>query len=272
MAQCYFCGRKFDSRQGVRAHLKTCVAYQNRDFESRPGPDVRKAEPTGRSAYQASVPKAKSFHYPSQVPRQITAEKERTKISDFPLDEIPPEEQMETHEENQNVLLRSALERAKGAERRERVKRARIETGKRYAEGILKGIRFLNHWELYTANNEVEKALKCELTGEEPPADAERIAEGALAPWLEKEKRQEREQKQKEVEERRWQRKRELINYGKTYAREAAAEEGLSPLDKIIFNANVQRELEKELDGSESEEDVEALVDEILDEALEEVD
>src|SRR4030067_462489 len=178
MAQCYFCGRKFDSRQGVRAHLKTCVAYQNRGFESRPGPDVRKAEPTGRAAPQASVPKAKSFHYPSQVPRQITAEKERTKSSDFPLDESPPEEALETHEENQNVLLRSALERAKGAERRERVKRARIETGKRYAEGILKGIRFLNHWELYTANNEVEKALKCELTGEESPGDAERIAEG----------------------------------------------------------------------------------------------
>src|SRR4030067_1112192 len=143
MAQCYFCDRKFDNRQGVRAHLKTGVAYQNRDFESRPGPDVHKAEPTGMSAYQASVPKAKSFHYPSQVPRQITAEKERTKISDFPLDEIPLEEQMETHEESQDVILRSALEWGKGAERRERVKRARIETGKRNPASTLNGMRFL---------------------------------------------------------------------------------------------------------------------------------
>jgi hypothetical protein len=186
------------------------------------------------------------------------------------LDEIPPEEQMEIYEENQDVLFRSALERAKGEERRERVKRARIETGKRYAEGILKGIRFLNLWELYTANHEVENALKRELTGEESPADAERIAEGALAPWLEKEKCQEREQKQMEAEERRLTRKSELIAFGNTYAGEAAAEEGLSPLDKLDFRANVLRELEKELDGSEDEEDVEALVDEILDEMLEE--
>ena len=191
-------------------------------------------------------------------------------ISDFPLDEIPPEEQEETHEESQDVLLRSELENAKETERRERIKRARIETGKRYAEGILKGIRFLNPWELYTANNEVEKALQRELTGEESPADAERISEGALEPWLEKKEQKEREQKQKKAEERRCQRKRELINYGKTYAREAADEEGLSPLDKITFSAEVLREMEKKLEGSEDEEDVETLIDEILDEALEE--
>ena len=87
---------------------------------------------------------------------------------------------------------------------------------------------------------------------------------------MEKEERCKREKKQKEAEERRCERKRELIEYGETYARDAAAEEGLSPMDKITFRGNVRRELEKELDGSETEEEVEDLVEEILNESLEE--
>ena len=116
----------------------------------------------------------------------------------------------------------------------------------------------------------MEEALIRELTGEESPADAERITEEVLTPWLRKEARHKKEQQQKETEERRCERKRELIEYGENYAREAAAEEGLSPMDKITFYGNVRREFEKELDGSETEEDVEDLVEEMLDEILEE--
>ena len=54
MAQCYFCGRKFENRQGVRAHLKSCEAYRNRDPQSQPDYVGRKAEPTGRPAYKAN--------------------------------------------------------------------------------------------------------------------------------------------------------------------------------------------------------------------------
>jgi hypothetical protein len=197
-------------------------------------------------------------------------EKPETIASAFPPDEIPPAEQAEVGEGSRNLLLRSALEDAKEAQRLERIKHARIETGKRFAEEMLKGTLFLNPWDRYTATREVEVALNRELTGEDSPADAERIVDGVLARWLEQEERYKREKRQQEAEERRCERKRELIEYGETYAREAAAEEGLSPMGKITFYGNVRRELEKELDGSETEEDVEDLVEEILNELLEE--
>ena len=31
MAKCYFCGYQFKNKQSVRAHLKYCFAYQNRE-------------------------------------------------------------------------------------------------------------------------------------------------------------------------------------------------------------------------------------------------
>jgi hypothetical protein len=63
------------------------------------------------------------------------------------------------------------------------------ETGKRFAEEMLKGTLFLNPWDRYTATREVEVALNRELTGEDSPADAERIVDGVLARWLEQEER-----------------------------------------------------------------------------------
>jgi hypothetical protein len=134
-------------------------------------------------------------------------EKPETIPSAFPPDEVPPVEQEEVEERSQNLLLRSALEDAKDAERRERIKHARIETGKRYAEEKLKGTLFLNPWDRYTATREVEVALNRELTGEDSPADAERIVDGVLARWLEQEERYKQEKRQQEVEERRSERK-----------------------------------------------------------------
>lgn len=274
MAHCYFCGRKFENRQGVRAHLKSCEAYRNRDSQSKPDSVEVMAEPTGRPAYKAiepkAMPKAESYAPASQVCRQFVEEKPQTIHSAFPLDENDPTEEAEIDEGSKHPLLRAALDDAKEAQRLERIKHARIETGKRFAEEKLKGTLFLNPWDRYTATREVEVALNRELTGEDSPADAERIVDGVLARWLEQEERYKREKRQQETEERRCERKRELIEYGETYAREAAAEEGLSPMDKITFYGTVRRELEKGLDGSETEEDVEDLVEEILDESLEE--
>lgn len=49
MARCKFCGAKFQSKQGVRAHLKHCEAYQG-----------RKSEPEGTPpAYIGTEPKAR---------------------------------------------------------------------------------------------------------------------------------------------------------------------------------------------------------------------
>jgi len=274
MAQCYFCGREFENQQGVRAHLKACDAYRNRDLQSKPEYVGHKASPTGRPAYKANspkaIPKAESFDPVLHFRRQFVEEKPQTLPSTLPLEEIPPAEQAEVEEGSQNLLLRSALEDAKEAHRLERIKHARIETGKRYAEENLRGTLFLNIWDRYTATREVEEALNRELTGEDSPATAEQIADGVLTPWLRKEALHKKEQQQKDTEERRCERKRELIEYGENHAREAAAEEGLSPMDKMTFRMKARRELEEELDGSETEEDVEDLVEDILDEILEE--
>jgi len=274
MAQCYFCGREFENHQGVRAHLKACDAYRNRDLQSKPEYIGHKAEPTGRPAYKANspkaIPKAESFAPASHARRQFVEEEPQTLPSAFPRDEISPAKQKEVEEGSRNLFLRSALEDAKEAQRLERIKHARIETGKRYAEGKLKGTLHLDPWDRYSATTEVDVALKRELTGEESPADVERIAAGVLTPWLEKEERCKREKKQKEAEEHRCERKRELIEHGEAYSRDAAGEEGLSLLDKITFRGKVRRELEEELEGNETEEDVEILVDELLDEILEE--
>ena len=138
MAQCYFCGRKFENRQGVRAHLKSCEAYRNRDPQSNLIPlGIRQNLQAGlpiRQIEPKAMPKAESYDPASHVRRQFVEEKPETIPSAFPLDEIPPPEEAEIEEGSKHLLLRSALEDAKEAERRERIKHARIETGKRYAE------------------------------------------------------------------------------------------------------------------------------------------
>ena len=274
MAQCYFCDRKFENRQGVRAHLKSCEAYQNRDPQSQPDSVEVKAEPTGRPAYKAiepkEMPKAESYDPASHVRRQIVVRKPQTIHSAFQLDEIAPTEEAEIDEGSKHPLLRAALEDAKEVERRQRIKHARIETGKRFADEMLRETQFLNIWDRYTAAQEVEEALNRELTGEDSPVAAEQIADGVLTPWLRKEALHEKEQQQKESDERRQKRKRIVIQYGEDLSREAAYEENMSIFDKITFLGKVRRKLEKEFDGNEVEEDVEEMVEEVLDRFLEE--
>lgn len=268
MARCYFCGREFESRQGVRAHLKACDAYRNRDPQPKYRLSAPKAKNTGRPACKANLPKAEFFDPLSQVRREDDVEDARANLSSFTMDETPEEDSVDIGDRHQTLLHRSLLGDLADAQRRERIKHARAETGKRHAEGRLKGTFSLDYCEKLLALREVEEALRRELTGEEAPADAERIAEGALAPWFEKGERRKMERDQEEAEERRRKRKGALIEFGNAYALDAADEEGLSSMAKIAFCADALKEMETELDGSETEEDVEALIEDLLDDGL----
>src|SRR5260370_21878804 len=81
----------------------------------------------------------------------------------------------------------------------------------------------------------------------------------------EKRAQQEYERQQEEAE--RAADKRELVRYGKDFARHELQDvEDLDPMDRLGILQRVERELEVELTGDESEDDVEDLVDNMLEE------
>ena len=212
----------------------------------------------------------------------------RQKLSSLQIDEIPRRELVEIatglrdrtyrpvmaaqdeirrkEEEARNEAHRHEEERREKEHKREQNRQAKIDSGRLYAEQVLKDATGMDSWDQRSAMQEVEKALGCEITGDEAQDDIEEVVERVLDPLLEEhELRAEMEWKKR--------RKDELIKYGEAYAREEVAnEKDLSPWDRQVLHSKIRRELEAEVDGDESEADVADLVEEILNEELGEGD
>jgi len=224
---------------------------------------------------------------PEDVRAQARQEIERA-LAAMPLEELPEGEVRESAEGVWRRVTRPVVQAAEEAKRREQeakrreqeawrrqeeerqaarekerqreaARRTRIERGKAYAEGELRGenLEWSDRWDIM---REVESALDRQVVGDESQRDLEEIVDGVLDPKLE-----DLEEKQRAA------RKRTLLAHGERYAREALSEvEAMDPWARIGFPAKVRRELEAELDGSEDEKEVEDLVEEILDEEFEE--
>jgi hypothetical protein len=215
-----------------------------------------------------------STRIPEEVQAQVYLEIERTlsviSIDEFPWSEVrgiaegvwmkltrPVVKAVEDHE-------RQEKERQEEERQQQQDRKALIDAAKRYAEVRLKDVRGLDYIARVSAVAQVEEALSREVTGDECENDLEEIVHMILDPI-------EEEAEDRADKEERGRRKVELVRHGGVYARkEIESVEDLPLRDRLWFQGKVNRVLEEELDGSESQDEVEDIVDDILDEELEE--
>lgn len=273
LAKCYFCKRIFKNKQAVKAHLKGCIAYR----ESMPRQGADKAMPKARSTVmpdfrEQTGPRRMRLHSRQGLIQQGKNHMTRTNTM---LAKLPSEVQAQEYDELHSHLDEDQIlhdedrweeVRREREQQRQQVKQARIENGKRHAELRLKDVRGMGCIDRFLSVLDVEKALSCEITGDESQTELETIVDRILAPQVEEAER-------RADEDHRKKRKVELVKYGEVYARrEIASIADIPPLERILVPRKVREELEDELDGSESEDEVEDLVNDTLDEALEDLD
>lgn len=247
MATCRFCGRSFGSSQSVRAHLKSCASYVRSKGAVPRVPrlprerDEDLGDPGEREMDLVENPVTREL---DRMNRLIGAELERD--------------------------LRESLERARGAGRRQIIQRVKDE---------VLGWRAWGDAEIPAevkarALQEIERELSALPVEELPRHELVQIAEGArdrvYRPAVqEREAARKREERAEEEARNRTERKRALIQRGVTYARrELAGAEGLHYADRLRIRSAVERRLQQEISGQESETQVRELVDLVLDEEL----
>jgi len=249
MATCRFCGRSFGSSQSVRAHLKSCASY------------VRS---------KGAVPR---------VPRDPRLPRELDEgLGDLGEREMDLVEDPVTRElDRMNRLIgaelerdfRQSLERERGAGRRRIIQRVKDEVlgwrAWRYAEmpAEVKA----------RALQEIERELSALPVEELPRHELVQIAEGVrdrvYRPAVQEREGARKRERAEEEARNRPERQRTLIQRGVAYARrELAGAEGLYYADRLRIRSAVERRLQQEISGQESEVQVRELVDLVLDEEL----
>ncbi len=292
MAICQFCRRKFKNAQAVRAHLRSCQAYQR----SEP-----KAKPKGRTAYIGrTVPQAPNEDrddYALDTEGLVRTEEEPwapDQSSPRPPKMDKPERKWEKRARQQVEAWRQERQQA---ERQRAAREAEERRRKEEAERLRKrrlGIqrvkdRVIGNWWSFRhtipsetrarAYQEIEGALSALPVEDLPESELVAIAEGVRdrlyrpvmtaqdeAKRVEEQRRREEQQRVLEGAQR-TARKEELLGHGNDYACSALEDvEDLDPRDRETILRRVERALERELAGDESEDDVEDLVEGILEE------
>lgn len=287
-ATCHFCHKNFRNRQAVRAHLRHCAAYRRRQSKPR-SPRRRlpgRSLPTGRSLpIQADEPQAEL--------ESVDDIQSAPHVQDAQV--RPPQ----TSASELRVWLEVNEKRRKeeAAEARKQRRRAIIQRVKDRVIGQWWSLRYAIPAETKAqALVDLDRALTALAVDELPERELVQIAEGIRdriygpviraqddAQRLEQQRRQEvqlqprpaAEQRAREAhqgqqaEEARTLGKQRLLRDALGLARQALDDvEDLDPRDRQEILAEVQRELEAALTGSESKRDMEARVDEILDAEL----
>lgn len=244
MATCRFCGRSFGSSQSVRAHLKSCASY------------VRA---------KGVVPRVPRL--PGELDEGLgdLGEREMGLVEDPVTRERDRMGRLIDAELERD--LRESLERARGAGRRRIMQRVKDEVLGWRAWGYAAMPAEVKA----RALQEIERELSALPVEELPRHELVQIAEGARD-RVYRAAVQEGEAARKRAEEEaqnRTKRKRALIQRGVAYARrELADAEGLYYADRLRIRSAVERRLQQEISGQESEAQVWELVDLVLDEQL----
>jgi len=287
MATCQFCGRQFRNTQAVRAHLKACVAYHDRDSAL--------SRASGSNAL-GTVPEATS------PGTEFTGEDSDRQAQREAAGERAQERADRQAERETELFLRRVAEERRTRRRRELIQSVKDQTIgawswqhptipadvkadalqqiERKLSGlpldelplhelvqVAEGVRD----RLFRPVLEAEEAARQRARAEEEArqraqADQEAHRRGKLekeaAGWRDEEAARERETV-----------KQRLVEHGMSIAdRELHAEPDLASGERQDIRAWVRQELEDELCGQESNEEVEDLVDDLLAEEFDQGD
>ncbi len=305
MATCNFCGREFRNAQAVRAHLRHCDDYRAHEPEAGPPQRALPSGslPRGRNLPKAGQPQAgftpmRQMRPSRRLPRRLSRAEEPD------LDAMEAAESWEkTPELGPSRAELEAEERKRREEAAQALVQQRRQIIQRVKDRVIGHFWAIGYTippeTKARALRDIEHELSALALEELPESELVVIADGIRdkyyrpvmqaqdeAKRLEAQQRQEameralrqqeeenreaekRAQKEKERRQEEAERaadRRELVRYGKGFARDELQDvEDLDPLDRLRILQRVDRELDAELTGDESEEDVEDLVDEIL--------
>ncbi len=298
MARCRFCGKRFESAQGVRGHLRTCEVYRSGQPKAQPN---RLAQPI------RSEPKAGGVA--EGVQDELRAEEARLSLRKIRGEHLRLDEQEAERSRRQREQREAARQQAETealgrrraeieAEDRQRREAAEAELRRRRREIIqrVKDSVVENYTDAFVAvpldvqaeaREKIEAALSKLPVEELPRSELDTIAEGiwskltrpvvVAARRAEEEEADRRKKEWAVVAEKvrdaveqsaRRDKIQELISHGMAYVRRELREEDLDWRERQKIEERIQRHLEKKLTGEESNKEVEDLVDEILDEEL----
>jgi len=300
LVRCEYCGKNFKSEPARRGHLRACPAYQAADPAELPAePGLSSAYMAQLPAEPAELPgsrPAADFDPARHVRSELAAETARLRLRQVQaahkaLDERQREERDRAYAE---ALDRLQAERKTAEEARDRRRRGEAEAGRaqRRREIIqrVKARVIEGWWSLrYTippevkgqALQQIEQALSALAVDELPWGELLQIAEGIrdrhYRPVMQAEdaakaETQARARQTREEQARREQavralteKKHTLLQHGVEFVTADLEEHAeLEPSERREIVDQVGRELEQELTGQESEDEIEELVDQKL--------
>jgi hypothetical protein len=288
-AKCRFCGRGFESAQGVRAHLKSCAAYQERPEKAAKAESVRQLSVGSGSLGSGSLGRADDEPDDSDLPlrqlqQRLAAEKVRLQLREVEdahaeLDRTAEAkanerqrlreqeaEQARAKERAKEEARRNQEESARQAERREAEKRQRQEKRRSVIQEVKRQV--VDCWFGGFAISSdfkprvclaIERELQPLAIEEIPLPELIRLAE-AIRDRMHREEKAKTEQANRLAQQR-----QRLIQHGMAYAqRELRDVDGLSLSDSWRIESAVKNDLEA-ITGNETPADVEDRVEQVFD-------
>jgi hypothetical protein len=184
-------------------------------------------------------------------------------LSRLPVDQLPRTELVTIAEGIRDRIYQPVIQAQQQAreeeERRGQQARQRttlIAAGVTYANQSLRQHHALESWTRLDLEQKVKRAVEQAIVGSESEADVRALVDNLVAQHVGPLERKRRETARPR-----------LIAHGVAYVRlQLAAEDDLDARERLSIERDVKRDLEDEVTGEESTDDVEIFVDEILDE------
>jgi hypothetical protein len=299
-ALCQFCGRDFDSSQGVRAHLRFCPDYKHmrgqlprqdvprHDTEPKaaglgtgvPGNRSRGAPPARRAPRRTRQIEPEEARDDDELevphPGLVDEERERDRRAQQHAEAARHREQaretarLQAQQEAETRARQEAAERARKEARRRTIQRVKDWVIGGYWSGDYRIPPDAQAHALAEIEKELSKASLEDLPESELTTLTEGIRDRIYRPVIQA---QDREREDEERKQKQDQRRTGLIVSGVAYARqELSREEDLDGGARWRIEQKAKEVLEQEITGTESETDLRPLVNEILDQELEEAE
>jgi hypothetical protein len=187
----------------------------------------------------------------------------------LPVDQLPRIELVTIAEGIRDRIYRPVVQaqlRAREEEERRRQQARQratlIAAGVTYANQALRQQHDVDSWTRLDLEQKVKRAVEQAIVGSESETDLRTLVDNLVAQHLEPLERKRRETARPR-----------LIAHGVAYVRlQLAAEDDLDARERLSIERDVKRDLEDEVTGEESTDDVEAFVDEVLDDLRSQTD
>ncbi len=271
MVTCMYCSKPFKNAQALRAHLGHCtprrVQQGAEPIGSRPGSQAAYRQPGSLKAGGVAEPVLDELQAERAKLDLRKVKAEHRRLDGEEQERAGCEEAAREQARLERQAEREAEERAERETRREARRRELIQDAKKRAESSWARGRAIPSPVKAQALRAVEEELASLARLEALPAQEIReLAQGAwdgvVLPWVQTlEAQEERErQRRREAEEA----KQRLVARGKRHAEDRLDAEGVQGLDRFGITLGVSPALDREIEGTESTQDVEELVEGLL--------